>query len=322
MNRKCLLPVLLWTLCGVAGATTWDEPWQLQVATEAKTLALYRIESLKDDSATVTLLKHLAGTPTKQKIRIAARESGFGMGEDHGEQLWLEEGESYYLYLSPGPKGTWRLPTPSSGADLLTPDGQVEATYRISIHKVLVPRDVYEMTQTCIFEVMHARPCVREPVDKFIAEALAEPVGKLFKGMSESDMQRFSRQHVALETAAALQAPLPADVITRFEAEPFFHVQISLLKYLSRSPIEDRWHRIALVVCDPKQHPLVRNYGALLIGTQNVRSEAATLKGCAIEKSEHGVMLAEDIMDPRVGTAFPDDLAEYVDELLTRWKAK
>jgi hypothetical protein len=264
------------------------------------------------------LIKHLAGARTKDRINIAAHEKGAGLGHDHGEELWLEEGGSYYLYLSPGPRGTWTLPTPSSGADQLQPDGRVAATYRISMHKALVPSDVFELTQTCIFEVLHERACSREPVDKFIADALAEPVGKVFEGATEDDAQRFFRQHAALETAAALRAPLPVEVLARFEAEPSIHVQFSVLKYLSRSTIGDRWHRIALVVCNPDQHAMARGYGALLLGTHDVRSEAATLKGCAIGKSDSDYSLTE-IMDPRIGTAFPYDLSEYVNELLARW---
>jgi hypothetical protein len=318
MTNKFCLAVVLWALCGMAVATTWDEPWQLQVATNAKTFALYRVEAMQADSATVTLVKHLAGERTKQRIRIAA-EQGLGIGDSHDEGLWLREGVSYYLYLSPARRGTWTLPTPSSGSAELSPEGQVAGTYRISMHKASVPRDIYEMTQTCIFEVLHARACDREPIDKLIAETLAQPVGKISEGTTADDARRFFLQHVALETAAVLRAPLPADVLARFEAEPFMHVQFSVLNYLSRSDIEGRWHRIALVVCDPKQHALVRGYGALLLGTHDVRSEAATLAGCSFDESDH---LLTEIMDPRIGTDFPYELGEYVNALLARWKAK
>lgn len=319
MFNQSWVAFLLWTLCGVASATTWDEPWQPQVVLKAQTFALYRVESLKEDSAVVTLVKHLAGERTNKKIRIAAEESGRGLDHPHGEELWLESGQTYYLYLFRGPGGTWLLPTPSSGSDRLSPEGKVAGTYRISMHRVLVPRDVYEMTQTCIFEVMHARACDRGPVDKLVADALMEPVGRPSEAATEDDFRRFSLQHVALETAAALESPLPAEVLARFEAEKFPHVQISVLRYLSRAPIEDRWHRIALVVCDPGQHVLTRGYGALLLGVHDVRSEAATLEACAIGKTE-SAMLTE-IMDPRIGTEFPYDLAEYVNELLARWKS-
>lgn len=320
MFIKSCVPVLLWALCGVASATTWDEPWQPEVVLKAQTFALYRVESLKEDSAAVTLVKHLAGERTNKKIRIAAEESGRGLGHSHGEELWLEKGQTYYLYLFQGPGGSWMLPTPSSGADRLSPEGNVAGTYRISMHRVLVPRDVYEMTQTCIFEVMHARACDRGPVDKLIADALREPVGRPSEAATEDDFRRFSLQHVALETAAALESPLPAEVLARFEAEKFFHVQISVLKYLSRSPIEDRWHRIALVVCDPGQHVLARGYGALMLGVHDVRSEAATLESCAIGKTDTAMLT--EIMDPRIGTEFPYELDEYVNELLGRWKGK
>ena len=321
MTNKFWLAVVLSAMCGVAGATTWNEPWQLQVVSNAKTLALYRVDSLKDDSATVTLVKHLAGEQTKKKIRIAAEVKGIGLGDSHGEELWLEEGESYYLYLSPGPRGTWTLPTPSSGSDPLSADGLVAATYRISMHRAQVPRDIYELTQICIFEVTHARECDRGLIDKFITEVLTQPVTGLNERSTPEDFRRFSLQHAALETAAALQAPLPAEVLARFEAEPFFHVQMSVLKYLSRSPIEDRWHRIARVVCNEGQHALSRGYGALLIGIHDARSEAATLESCTFDKSEGDHALTE-LMDPRIGTDFPYELSAYVKELLERWKSE
>ena len=316
MRRRILLATvsMLWITPVELWATTWDEPWRREVVENAATFGLYHVDSVDGRTATVTLVRHLVGEPTPRtfEISMSARANEL--------DAWLGPDSEFYLLLSGTTVDGWRLPTPSSGSDFVQPDGQIRATYRISIHKAVVRAEPYELTQVCIFQVLHGKECELDEVRRFVTETTAQSVARLDAGASAATIEIFFHQHAALETAALLGIEIPNGDFERFFASDFVHVQISALRYLATTLRSTRYAEIAEFVCDKTKHPLSRRFGLLLLEEADARQEADTLKSCIDSDDDQRVPLVR-LMDPRIATQFPVNLRKSVDQLLRQWNA-
>ncbi|MGM9481623.1 hypothetical protein ACS5PN_10620 [Roseateles sp. NT4] len=303
-------------------ANTWDEPWQETVAARATSFGLFKVEKVKGTTATAVLTRHLAGEPTPSAVDIGgySQLNVTSASSDHWE-LWLKPGKSYYLYLVKGEKGSWQLLTPSAGTDLLRDNGLVEASYRISMHKALLPVPIYEMTQACIFQRLHAQACNVEPVQRFIDQQLAGEPANPDAAKDQAELDRFFMQHAAMETAAALQyAPAGMD-LGKYIGTPAMHVQFSALKLLAATQKESAPQQLATFFCAGKAEPMSRAYALLLLQTQRMVSAAPTLQACLQTLPGDGQYALTPVMDPRIGTRFPYNLKSSAEKLLAEWQA-
>ena len=306
-----------------ANANTWNEPWHREVVAAADTFGLYHVDSLTGNVAKVTLKQRVAGVPTPDHMDL----DGYFLftvtssSSDHWSP-WLKPGADYYLYLKQATPGHWQLPTPSAGSDGILPGGDVEATYRISIYKASISQRIYEMTESCIFAALHGAGCERSDVRHFIDEVTSQPVAVISSSASSGERQLFFEQHAALETAALAKLPIADDVVARFLDSAFFHVQISALRYVGSSNRPDRYSVISTFVCDPSKTALARIVGVIVLEENDARSEKSALVACRANLKSDDVSLVRGLMDPRVGTRFPNNLGQAADSLLERWNSK
>jgi hypothetical protein len=195
----------------------------------------------------------------------------------------------------------------------------VEATFRISMHKALVPKGVYELTQVCMFATFHNGQCNESELHAFIADTLSKPVATL-SATTEGESARFFLQHAALETAATMRIAVSESDLKRFDDSQFFHVQLSVLRYVASMPGDDKWRRISAFVCDSSRTSIARRYAVMLLGDGNARSQIDAIRNCVTDEPENESSLTT-LMDPRIGTRFPEHLKEAVDALVKSWSA-
>lgn len=322
MKWLVLSAVCAMTLSTGAHANTWDEPWQETVVARATSFGLFKVDRVTGSTAHALLVKQLAGEPTGSALEIAgySQLSVTSASSDHWE-VWLKPGKSYYLYLSKGSDNNWQVQTPSAGSDLVQDDGLVQATYRISMHKALIPAPVYEMTQKCIFLAAHGATCDREPVEVFIRQQLSADPATIDKAPTNTQLTQFFMQHAALETAAALHYMPAGFELEKYLVSPTMHVQFSALKLLAANPSKDTPARLGTYVCSDKNDPASRRYALHLIAAQQMLDAAPILKGCVqslpVDDGKFGLTA---LMDPRVGTRFPYNLRSTTENLLKDWK--
>ena len=171
-----------------------------------------------------------------------------------------------------------------------------------------------------MFQVLHDEDCELDAVQSFVTKATSGPVAELGPDVPPEVATTFFHQHAALETAAVLGLNLPEQVLTRFQASDFFHVQISTLRYLTLSKRDARYAEIAEFVCNDTKHPLARRFGLLFLEDGDAREESGTLESCIDSTDDESLSLV-NIMDPRISTRFPNNLKESVRRLLEQWES-
>jgi hypothetical protein len=140
---------------GRANATTWDEPWHPDVVRAATSLGLYEVTRSDSHSATLKRLKQVAGEDTGGKVEVGSFYAlHLTSLSGDGPELRLRPGMHAYFYLQRTASG-WAIATPSAGWAPLRDDGKVAATYRFSAHQAVIDAPLYELTQRCIFTVLH-----------------------------------------------------------------------------------------------------------------------------------------------------------------------
>ena len=230
--------------------------------------------------------------------------------------LPLAPGQIYYLFIKKSEKtNTYQIPTPTSGWAQL--DGtDVAATYRHSYHKALVPEEVYEKTMEAIFKGTRGQPYDADFIERFIKEQLTQSVGVL---TDPATSKRFFLQHVALEAFYHLGKGADLALLTPFVNSDDYHVQISACRAVGRidSPssrellmkfIEGKGVGFAKVMCV---------WGLKRLNAKEMISRLeAYLKTGADQETGFG----GNIMDPRVGTNFPDSVKASIKELLHDWQ--
>lgn len=295
-----------------ASATTWDEPWQKQVIANASSFGLYEVIEVKGSHAKLRTIKTLAGMPTPAEFEIdgdyaLVYTSG---NPDHEHDLAMQAGgKAYLLPKLVGKK--WKLPTPSSGIDSLQPNGEnVAATYRISFHQTLQPADAYERVQICLFKKLHGGDCDTSKLSADLLDPLKQKPASLSESATEADQTLFFRQHVALESSYLLDEPLPLTTIEPFLQSGFFHQQISAVRALSIARDAERDARIVAFIKDDSRTGVARAMAIFLAYQDKNQVVLTALKGYQPKNPKEETYLPLNIMDPRVGTAFPGTLED------------
>lgn len=317
---RWLLVASLLTFATAARASTWEEPWHKDVVTQADSFGLYKAEAASETKASFILVKHLAGDETGKEVTVdgfyALDPVVFGKGRTL--PLLFEAGNQYYLFIKHGnSKDSWSIATNTSGFAKVAPEGVV-ATYRIAMHQAYVPPDVYEMTQTCIFNHLHGLACTPD-TQVFINKEVAYPVAELSENAAKADMDRFFLQHAALETAYLIKYPISLKTLSKFLASGFFHVQIAAVRALSASGAPERNQMLLSFAEDTSKNIMARIMAVVLIKDLNARELKPQLAAYMDKGPDEGFWWGRDIMDPRLAPDFPGTVQVAIDETLKAW---
>jgi hypothetical protein len=305
-----------------ARATTWDEPWHDEVMRTSESFVKVRITENQGSAAKAEVIKFLAGERTPAQIELRGYSKlvvgSTSSGSSYELRLPFVPGQVYYVFIKKSEKtNAYQIPTPTSGwASFHGTD--VAATYRHSLHKALVPEEVYEKTMQAIFLGTKGQPYDTNFIERFIKEQLTQTVAVL-KQEDSAMTKRFFLQHVALESFYHLGKGADLALLTPFMNTDDFHVQISACRAVSRidSPssaellmkfIEGKGVGFAKVMCV---------WGLKRLNAKGMisRLEAFLKTGVDQETGFGG-----DIMDPRVGTYFPESVKDSIKVLLEEWR--
>ena len=306
-----------------AVAITWNEPWHREVVQQADAFGLYQVTGIADSSVTFRKLKPLAGVVTGDEIAVdgyyALQISS--MSGDGIETAYVQ-GRSYYLFLKKGEGDkSWLVATPTASLNELTVDGVVAATFRHSAHQAWAEQSVYELTQICIFNYLHDGKRCEDPVYAFIDDAVSGKPGVLSATATKQEADRFFRQHAALETAYLIRYPLPEASLLKFIQTGFFHSQISANRALSVSNSARAAALLLDFVKNNENEPLAQVFAVLSIGEMGARELRDPLLAFLPAASEEEVGLT-GMMDPRIGTAFPDSVKAAIESVIESWASE
>ena len=217
------LCLLLWAVTSFA--TAWDEPWRKEIIKKSEYFVHGRVVHASDSVVTIHVLKSfgeaLTDTITLDGFFLLDLCSVSG----HGPHFSFKIDQEGYLFLKKGSNGNFKIPTPSSGFDRIVED-KVHATYRHSYHQAAIPKDIYELTYTAIWNKLHNGEVEEEAVRSFIQENLSKPPA----GFDEVEIDLFYAQHAALETAYLLDISLDFDILKGFAESTNFHARVSAVR--------------------------------------------------------------------------------------------
>ena len=320
-------------LASTLHAATWDEPWHRDVVAKADAFGLYEVVKDSADGVVLKEIRHLAGNQTGPDVEV----NGFYAGEllstssvngarDSESIVRLKgAGTRYYLFLKKAPSGSgWRLATPTAGFAEVRSDGKVLATFRISIHLAVVDASTYELTQTWIFRALHGEKWQGESssadMQKFIQAQLSAAPGSLLADATPAQLDQFFTQHAALETAYLIGYSVELETLSKFLKDPVFHTQISAVRALRASVAKERNATLMAFVTDDSRDRLARVFAVLMLREAGARELKDEIIAYIPKAPPAEVGLGLNIMDPRIGTAFPGSLKGALEALVAEWK--
>jgi len=310
----CLIPGC------AARATTWNEPWHEEVMANSDSFVKVKIIAIRGSTCQADVLKFLAGMPLPERIELAGysklRITSFAPFTDE-LRLPFRTGEIYYLFIKKDPQtNKYQIPTPTSGWARLK-QGTVFATYRHSYHQALVPEDIYEQTMQAIFRNIKGQPYDTKFVGSFLKQQLSMTIATLTKN-DEAMNQRFFLQHVALETFYYLKKGADLSLLIPFVNSDNYHVQISACRALSAidSPAS---RELLMKFIEGKGTGFARVMCVWGLKRLNAKEMIPRLKAFLESGDDEETEFGGNIMDPRVGTVFPDSVKESVRTLLSEW---
>lgn len=325
MLRQCSSALRLFSallvlgLAGTATATTWNEPWHEEVMLASESFVKVRIIEVRESGCKAEVLKSLGGVALPSQIELA----GFSKlsltsvsSASHEVRMPFQVDQIYYLFVAKNPQAnTYQIPTPTSGWARVN-QGNVAATYRHSYHKAMVPEDVYEQTMQAIFNGIKGRPYNSEAMAAFVKSQLSMSVASL--GNDEAMNKRFFLQHVALEAFYFLRKGAELAQLVPFVQSDSYHVQISACRAVSAidSPAS---RELLMKFIEGKGTGFAKVMCVWGLKRLNARAMVPRLQVFLKSGEDQETGFGGDIMDPRIGTYFPDSVKEAIRGLLDSW---
>jgi hypothetical protein len=314
LRLKFLICLLFIAAAIPANATTWNEPWMDEVIRKADYFVLADIISVDEEKgAKIHIREQLGGATLPADLEI----SGFycldltSLSGGHGPEFHLPDSGQCYFFLKKNDKDAYCMPTPTTGFDYVVGD-EVYATYRHSYHQTKIPAEVYRLTMQAIFNKAHGLEFDEKPIREYIDAQLAKNPA----GFEENELNTFFSQHVALETIYHLR-------LTGYDKEirPFFEDDNNLHNRISAAR--------ALVTCNSTetQELLLKKIGSKendnftkvmciwTLAELKPKELKSSLKKLVKTASEEETGFGGNIMDPRVGTHFPN-VKQALEELI------
>ncbi len=324
MGWRQLSVCIVLLLASSAWAATWNEPWQDEVLRKAD--AVVKAEVLANDGKSVSLkvVKTLAGDEVPEKatidgfslLRLGSRTVGAG---DDELEFHFKKGSTCYFFLTKQKDGkSWAIATPTTGFAAVV-DGNVTATYRHSYHQALVTEDLYETTMKAMFLKTHGKKVDSDALRKTLLPIIKRDPQPAPKDAKDKDTaKRFFEQHAALETLAYFSRAEDLKLLEPFLKCDDFHVQISAVRALGGlDSREARDRLIGFLEGDGKGFAKVM--AVWEFKRQNAREYLPKLKELQGKAPEDHVGFKGNLMDPRVGTRFPESLKAALDDVVTEW---
>ena len=306
-----------------AFAHTWDEPWHKEVVAGADTFGLYEVTSNSGFSLKLKLIKHLAGEKHKKKVKVTkyylfdwtSKPSDL---DDHPFEY--SKGEKLYAFLKKDGRN-FGVATPTSGISIFLDDGSVLASYRHSIHGTKSEIHEYELLQTCIFNALHNSQCSEKAIS-LVKEYLKASVGFLSETATEDDVMLFFRQHAALETSYLAKIDNSIEILRPFLESNFFHVQAGAVRALAGSSYSNKESELLSFASSEGKDGMARVMAIILLNEFPSVKTVNFMSGYLNAAPEDEVYLgASSIMDPRIGTWYPESVKAAVEWYLTENKA-
>ena len=314
--------------CSSLYAATWDEPWHRDVVLKAEAFGLYEVVTSSPARVALKEIRPLAGIQTGPNIEIDGFYAGELLssssvnGRSTGESTLMLKGSGtrYYLFLKKAPTGSrWRIASPTTGFAEVRADAKVVATFRISLHQAVVDSNTYELTQTCIYKKLHGEECSADLYRYIVTQlSLEPPVMSATSSPEQAD--RFFNQHAALETSYLIGYSVDRDTLSKFLRDPGFHTQISAVRALRSSDSRERNAMLMAFVADDTRNILARVIAAEMIREAGAKELMDSITAYIPKASTEEVGLGMNIMDPRIGTRFPDSLKQALEKLVADWK--
>lgn len=309
---------LLALLASQAHASTYDEPWQEEVLREADALVKLRIVRGSETEAQFERLEQLAGqaVPERGSIdRFAGMNVTSTSSMASGFPLLLNDGdEGYFTLGKTDDAARWSIATPTSGYALVG-DGKVTATFRHSYHQALVPEPLYREATLAIFQKLHGEPWDAEAQRASMEALLAQPPASI-----GTEAERFFQQHVALESCYHFCTAADLPSLEPFLASEDHHVQISAVRALSAADSPEGRARLLAFVKDDSRAGFARVMAVWGLARLDAREHAEALLAYLPQAPTDETGFGGNIMDPRVGTSFPNSVQDAIEELLKSWE--
>lgn len=306
-------------------ALTWDEPWQKEVIKESDSFGLYTIVENRGDALELKLVKNIAGEKTSSEIVVSSfyKFNIESSSSGHNEPIFFyKPGQKVYFFLKKS-GNKYQVASPTAGNDEVLENGNVAASFRISMHKTEIDAKTYESAQSCFFSYLHNGSCTADVVNEIIAKPLKERVGELSENATQEDAEIFFKQHVALEASYIINYQNSYETLRPFLNSKFFHVQISAIRALSVTNSEAKNHQIIEYITKSEASDIAKVMAIVMLHEINYQGSIEDLVNYLPLASNEEVSLVPDIMDPRVSTNYPESVKAAIQWFIeSRTKSK
>lgn len=301
---------LLAFISASAYALTWDEPWQKEVIKESDSFGLYTIVKNSGDALKLKLVKNIAGKKTNSEISVSSFYHFTIASSSSGHKdpiFFYKPGQKVYFFLKKS-GNEFQVASPTAGNDEVLKNGNVAASFRISMHKTEIDAKTYEAAQSCFFSYLHNGNCTNDVINDVIEKPLKERVGELSEQATKKDAELFFRQHVALESSYIINQQNSYETLKPFLNSKFFHVQISAIRALSVINSETKNHQIIEFITKSEASDIAKVMAIFMLNEVNFQGDIEELKSYLPLASKEDVSLVSNIMDPRVSTNYPESV--------------
>ena len=172
---------------------------------------------------------------------------------------------------------------------------------------------------SAIFKKIHDEEAGSELVLEYMNEHLSKKPALLSKSEgNEAVYKEFFLQHVSLELFRYFGTEDKLHLIDPFLSADDYHVQISAVRAIGQiNAVESKKRLIEFVESDRVGFAKVMAIWAL--DGLNAREHEERLKVFVRNGTDEQTGFGGDIMDPRVGTRFPESVKSAVTDLLDKW---
>lgn len=309
-----------------AWAHSWNEPWHQYVVKNAVTFVKAKTVKVSGSEASFALVKNLAG------VRVTPTFTVTGLSHQH---LNIGAGDTVYLFLAEpedveNPPDQDAKPNKDAGAifALITPTASVAkvlsdgvvAVYRHSYHAALVSPELYEWTQRAIFNRSMLEAWDEERVRKYISAELAKPPGPL-ETHTDSD---FFRQHIAMEllvhqAGAGMASKEVLALLEPYLRDSGFHPQISAARALGAVAGEASTERLLRFIENADREGFAKVMAVWALERRRTKKVQKRLEAYRSQAETDELGFGGGIMDPRIGTYFPQSVQDAIAVVMDEW---
>jgi len=192
------------------------------------------------------------------------------------------------------------------------------ATYRHSYHQAYVPDAHYEMSMQAIFGTLKERKPDLSKARDYIAREVAKKPADIPEEIDSEEFRRFCSQHVSLEMLYYLGGANAARL------EPFLkhknpHGQISAVRALGRLPKAESEPRLLEFIKEKDRNSFAKVMAVWALRDMGAKGAAVELTRILRTTEDQKSGFGGNLMDPRVGTHFPESVHQAISEILTAW---